>query len=217
MHDGKVIEPGPKILYANAAFAAITGYQAVDVLGQNCRFLQGVDTDPAVRATLSAAVQEGRAFEGEILNYRKDGTAFWNELLITPVRDVAGRLIRFIGIQRDITESEKRFRQTAAQLAKVLDSSLDAICAFDREGRFTQVSAACLPLWGYHAAELLNTPYIDKVLPDDQPKTREFAAEVTLQMSSQVGQGTVFTLLTPLEPFNYPQILSGEESLTGCR
>jgi PAS domain S-box-containing protein len=70
-----------------------------------------------------------------------------------------------------LRESEKRYRATASQLVKVLDSSLDVICSFDSQGPFVQVNKACESFWGYTAEELLATPYLDKVLTEDQEFT----------------------------------------------
>lgn len=87
-----------RILYANAAFTRITGYRAEEMVGQDCKLLQGPGTDPVTLDALRAAVRSGQPFEGEILNYRKDGTPFWNALSISPIRDSQGRVIRFIGL-----------------------------------------------------------------------------------------------------------------------
>ena len=92
------------IVYANEGFERLTGYSREDVLGKNCRFLQGPDTDPKVIKEISRAVHAGEACSVEILNYRKDGTPFWNWLSITPVRDETGVVTNFLGIQSDITK-----------------------------------------------------------------------------------------------------------------
>lgn len=80
--------------------------------------------------------------------------------------------------QEKLRLSEERFRQISGQLAKVLDSSLDVICAFDAEGCFVQVSAACEKIWGYRPDELLGTPYLDKVVSEDRALTMEAAAQI---------------------------------------
>jgi hypothetical protein len=85
-----------------------------EVLGRNCRFLQGPDTDPAAVAEIRAAVDEKRACVVEILNYRRDGTPFWNRLSITPVRNERGEVTHYIGIQSDVTarrEAENGLRR----------------------------------------------------------------------------------------------------------
>jgi sigma-B regulation protein RsbU (phosphoserine phosphatase) len=95
--------PDRPLIYANEGFERITGYAVAEALGRNCRFLQGPDTDPAAIAEIRAALAEGRECLVELLNYRKDGTTFWNRLSITPVRDTAGVVTHFIGIQSDVT------------------------------------------------------------------------------------------------------------------
>jgi PAS domain S-box-containing protein len=91
------------IVFYNPGFMALTGYAADDILGRNCRFLQGPDTDPATIAQVAAAVAARRPFRDVMLNYRRDGTPFWNELVINPVYDAEGRLTHFVGIQADVT------------------------------------------------------------------------------------------------------------------
>ena len=91
------------LIYANEGFERMTGYPVAEVMGRNCRFLQGPETDPSAMAEIRAALTESRECVIEILNYRKDGSTFWNRLSITPVRDAAGEVTHFIGIQSDIT------------------------------------------------------------------------------------------------------------------
>ncbi len=99
------------IVYVNPAFEAMTGYRAEDVLGRNCRFLQGMDTDPATVRTLTEHLGAGAFVQVRLLNYRADGTPFWCELHLSPVRDAAGAVTRFIGIQHDVTAEVTRLQQ----------------------------------------------------------------------------------------------------------
>lgn len=111
--------PDNPIIYANSGFENLTGYPIDTVLGKNCRFLQGPDTDPDTVKAIREAVKEQRACTVEILNYRKDGTPFWNNLSITPVLDPNDNVTHFIGIQSDITirkTSEESLRTTAKKL-----------------------------------------------------------------------------------------------------
>ena len=106
-------QPDNPIIYASPSLEHLTGYSPAELLGRNCRFLQGKDTDPAAVASLRTAVREGHACEVEILNYRKDGTPFWNALSMAPVYDGA-RLTHFVGVQTDVTERrrlEAQYRQ----------------------------------------------------------------------------------------------------------
>src|SRR5829696_4638516 len=96
--------PDDPLVYVNPAFEETTGFAAREALGRNCRFLQGEDRDQPALAELRSAVREGRQCTVVLKNYRKDGTPFWNELSIYPVRDEEGRLTNFLGIQNDVTE-----------------------------------------------------------------------------------------------------------------
>lgn len=90
-------------IYANSAFTAITGYPSDEIIGLNCRFLQGPDTSPQTVAEIRQALREGSGFQGEILNYRSDGSSFWNQLTITPMVNERGEITHFVSAQRDIT------------------------------------------------------------------------------------------------------------------
>jgi PAS domain S-box-containing protein len=97
-------QPDDPLVYVNPAFERTTGYTAEEVLGRNCRFLQDEDRDQQAVGELRAAVREGRHCSVVLRNYRKDGTLFWNELSIYPVRDEERRVTNFVGVQNDITE-----------------------------------------------------------------------------------------------------------------
>lgn len=101
-------QPGNPVIYANSGFERITGYKREDILGTNCRFLQGTDTKQPALDELHRAIAEGLETQVVLRNYRKDGTLFWNEFCLNPVRDEAGHLTHFIGVQTDITEHKKR-------------------------------------------------------------------------------------------------------------
>jgi PAS domain S-box-containing protein len=100
-------QPDNPIVLANRSFLTLTGYSADEVLGRNCRFMQGEGTSQAVIAELRAAVADEREADIEILNYRKDGSAFWNQLGISPIHDDQGRLLYFFASQIDMTEFRK--------------------------------------------------------------------------------------------------------------
>ncbi|MBM9469369.1 GGDEF domain-containing protein [Nakamurella leprariae] len=98
------LAPDVPLVYANAAFERMTGYPLDEVIGRNCRFLQGPDTDPTAPQAIRQAMAAGREIQIVLLNQRKDGTTFWNDLGISPVRDDDGRITHFIGYQLDVTE-----------------------------------------------------------------------------------------------------------------
>ena len=95
--------PDRPLIYANEGFERMTGYPVAEVMGRNCRFLQGPDTDGEAVDEIRAALAGNRECVVEILNYRKDRTTFWNRLSITPVRDGSGEVTHFIGVQSDVT------------------------------------------------------------------------------------------------------------------
>ncbi|MGH1575341.1 PAS domain-containing protein [Methylobacterium sp. P31] len=96
--------PGPRIEYANPAFTRMTGYAAHEVLGRSPRLLQGPGTERGVLDRMRAALAAGEPFQGEALNYRKDGSTYMVEWLITPVRNADGRITRWVSAQRDVTQ-----------------------------------------------------------------------------------------------------------------
>ena len=101
------LRPDNPIVYVNPAFELTTGYPAAEVIGQNCRFLQREDRDQQALADLRAAVREGKELRVVLRNYRKDGTLFYNELSVSPVRDEYGRIVNFVGVQDDVTERKR--------------------------------------------------------------------------------------------------------------
>ena len=107
------------IIYANRGFTEMTGYSMGQVLGRNCRFLQGENTDQSTVDTLRRAIDAGEPTSVDILNYRKDGTPFWNRLEVVPIRDKDGELTHYLGLQRDITE-QVRSEQRLAVLDRIL-------------------------------------------------------------------------------------------------
>jgi PAS domain S-box-containing protein len=110
--------PDNPIIFANESFLRTTGYGADEVVGRNCRFLQGQDRDQSELDELRGAIREGRECRVVLRNYKKDGTPFWNELSISPVHDEAGRLINHVGVQNDITERKRAEEERERLLAQ---------------------------------------------------------------------------------------------------
>ncbi|MDP9496482.1 MAG: PAS domain-containing protein [Actinomycetota bacterium] len=96
------------LVYVNPAFERTTGYSADEALGHNCRFLQGPDTAPQAVQRIRDALHRKEHAVTTLLNYRKDGTAFWNEVSLPPVYDGHGALTHFVGIQSDVTARARR-------------------------------------------------------------------------------------------------------------
>jgi PAS domain S-box-containing protein len=108
------------IVFANRAFLAMSGYSSDEVLKRNCRFLQGPATDRESVSTIREAIRSRRQVQIEILNYRKDGTTFWNALFISPVYDPLGNLIYFFASQLDV--SRRRDAEEALAQAQKMEA-----------------------------------------------------------------------------------------------
>jgi PAS domain S-box-containing protein len=125
-------QPDNPIVFVNDAFLNLTGYPREEVLGRNCRFLQGPDTDRGEVARIGQALAAGQGVEVEILNYRRDGAPFWNRLLVNPIHDEAGTLLYFFSSQLDVTDRRRaqaeleRTRDTLEQEVRRRTSDLEA-------------------------------------------------------------------------------------------
>eukprot|EP01026_Neomeris_dumetosa_P054326 TRINITY_DN4885_c0_g1_i9.p1 TRINITY_DN4885_c0_g1~~TRINITY_DN4885_c0_g1_i9.p1 ORF type:complete len:294 (-),score=54.16 TRINITY_DN4885_c0_g1_i9:68-949(-) len=95
--------PDTPLVYASESFLQMTGYSRDEVLGHNCRFLQGEGTDPKEIAKIREGIRLDETVSVRLLNYRKDGTPFWNLLTITPIKGQDGTVVKYVGVQVDVT------------------------------------------------------------------------------------------------------------------
>ncbi|MGL5509557.1 MAG: PAS domain S-box protein, partial [Microcoleaceae cyanobacterium] len=163
--------PDNGIIYCNAAFEKITGYSQTEVLNRNCRFLQGPDTDPQAIQKIRQTIKEEKDCLVVLKNYRRDGTPFWNELVISPVRDQHHRLTNFIGIQTDITlrkQAEDALQESEERYRLLANHSTDLISRQTADGVYLYVSPACRYLLGYEPTELIGKPILELLHPEDQ-------------------------------------------------
>jgi PAS domain S-box-containing protein len=115
--------PDNPMIYVNDAFCRLTGYDKAEVVGRNCRFLQGDESDPSAVAEMREAIEAEEAVSVELLNYRADGEPFWNTVDIAPVRGSDGDVENFVGFQTDVTdrkEAEVAARRRKEELEHVL-------------------------------------------------------------------------------------------------
>ncbi|MFD0484780.1 SpoIIE family protein phosphatase [Kineococcus sp. GCM10028916] len=140
------VAPDRPLVWVNPAFTAATGYSFADSVGRNCRFLQGEGTDPATRALMREVVDAGRDETVVVLNYRKDGTAFWNQLSLSPIHGPTGELTHYVGIQVDVTASvvagEDRDRALAAERRARLEAEEARAAAEAAQGRLALLAEA---------------------------------------------------------------------------
>jgi PAS domain S-box-containing protein len=118
--------PDNPIIFTNATFTNMTGYSKQESFNKNCRMLQGPNTAPETISKIRYAIENKLAFQGEILNYKKDGTAFWLFLIIEPIFDDDGNIIYFLGLQRDITKSkqvEEKLNNTLKKLKLAMETA----------------------------------------------------------------------------------------------
>ncbi|GMH77467.1 hypothetical protein TL16_g07420, partial [Triparma laevis f. inornata] len=91
--------PDNPIVYATQGFLSLTGYTLPQVLGRNCRFLQGPDTDPKAVEKIRLSIEQGNDMSVCLLNYRVDGSTFWNQFFIAALRDANGDVTNYVGVQ----------------------------------------------------------------------------------------------------------------------
>ena len=119
---------GMPLTYANRAFCQMTGYEPDEVLGHNCQFLQGPQTEARVLAQISEALRHGRPAEVRLTNYRKDGSTFLNQLLLAPIHGPGGELAAYFGLQSDVTlEAKHRAAEQQRQKIEVLGRMMGGV------------------------------------------------------------------------------------------
>jgi len=157
------------IIYFNAAFKNLTGYNADEILNNNCRFLHGEDRDQKPLELIRIAIKNGESCQALLRNYKKDGTLFWNDLYIIPISDENGLVTNFIGILNDVTD-KKHKDEERHHLAEIFDESLNEIHVFDAKTlKFIKLNNSAQKTLGYTMDELTNmtpidiTPYKDEV------------------------------------------------------
>ncbi|MFC5554287.1 PAS domain-containing protein, partial [Methylobacterium iners] len=157
--------PDNPIVFVNDSFCRLTGYDRDEIVGRNCRFLQGPETDPAVVQKLREAIAAPRAVETDIRNHRKDGTPFWNRLLMAPVHDAAGKLAYFFASQLDVTlERERVTALESENAALTAERQADRErLAFSEESRNLAIEAAEIGTWDFN-------PFTDVLTWSDRTK-----------------------------------------------
>lgn len=113
--------PDHPLVFVNPAFEKMTGYRSDEVIGLNCRFLQGSGTDPSKVAMLSAGLRQGCNVNCLLQNYRKDGSAFWNDLTMSPIFEEGKKLTGFVAIQKDVTAEVELRRELAREVGVIAE------------------------------------------------------------------------------------------------
>ncbi|TVU01224.1 hypothetical protein EJB05_53326 [Eragrostis curvula] len=151
--------PDHPILYASGGFFNMTGYSSKEVVGRNCRFLQGSGTDQAEIAKIRQALAAGSNYCGRVLNFKKDGTPFWNLLTIAPIKDEDGRILKFIGMQVEVSKYTEGNKDTVVR-PNGLPESLIKYDARQKDQARSSVSELVLALKNPRSlSESLNTTF----------------------------------------------------------
>lgn len=165
------------ILWANPAFAKLTGYELSEVIGKNSRVLKSGQHDKAFYQNLWHTVLSGQVWHGEMVNKRKDGSLYTEEMTITPVRNAAGEITHFIAIKRDITEW-KLAEESRRHLAAIVESSNDAIISADLDGIITSWNAAAQRLYNYAPEEIVGRSFFVLTPPNRMGELHEMHKKV---------------------------------------
>ncbi len=150
------------LIYVNKQFEELTGYTYDEVVGQNCRFLQGDDFDQPELERLREAIKKGENIRVELRNYRKDGEMFWNELYLTAVHDDKGQLKYFFGVQNDITGLKSLF-ESERDLRQVMGSFMAFAGMLSLEGEVLRVDQSTLKTAGLDLENVLYEPLEETV------------------------------------------------------
>ena len=142
------------IQYVNPAFSAMTGYSRAEAVGQHSRVLKSGVHPQAVYQDLWDTIRNGMSWQGELINRRKDGTLYTEELRITPVKNGAGAVTRYLAIKRDVT-GRREAEQAQRMLAAIVESSEDAIFAFSLDHIVLSWNEGAKKLFGYTADEII--------------------------------------------------------------
>jgi PAS domain S-box-containing protein len=225
--------PDNPMVYVNEGYEEMTGYDATDALGRNCRFLQGPDTEEEPVAEMRRAIDAEEPVTVEVLNYREDGTPFWNRVTIAPIHGTDGAVSNFVGFQEDVTErkeAQARARQRADALREerqtlervlgrvsglVNDISHALVSASDREEIERQVCAEIAATDGYSHA-WIGTPQAAgaRLTVQVSDGTQKIEAETSADVSGTVIEKalTQGTVVVPTAGDEVPPPLSPERA-----
>lgn len=196
-----------RILFANDAFLRLVGYPLEELVGQNCRLLQGPGTRPEEVAAIAEALTSGRGFRGELLNYRKDGSSFRNFLTINPMRDADGRITHFVSAQLDVTAEaeQRRIQEENRGTAELLLGLAERLAPTSDPGTVSQVVAEHVLRLGFDRslvsvvdgrgrlslagasgwAELTDRVLGYELKPEESPQLADMVAEPQVQFVDQ--------------------------------
>ena len=173
-------EEDSPILYANRGFQQITGYSQEEIIGRNCRFLQNDDREQDAVDEIRSFISKGEDGHATLRNFRKDGTPFWNDLRIAPIKDSDGQITHFVGIQNDITElvnAHHKLEKERNLFEKLTQSSPVGITKLDAEGKITFANAQAEKILGLTKDKITKLGYNDPEWKIADPDGNPFPEE----------------------------------------
>jgi PAS domain S-box-containing protein len=176
-----ITDTNGKIEYVNPAFTTITGYDGEEVLGRNPRVLQSGQHSREFYADLWRTIGSGEVWAGELVNLRKDGTLYNEEMRISPVRDASGEIGHFVAVKRDVSErkaAESKLRESEALFERIFEHAPLGVCLIALDGRFLRVNAALCRILKYSGDQLLTKKWMELTHPDDLNSARASMRDV---------------------------------------
>jgi PAS domain S-box-containing protein len=165
-------QPDLPIVYVSPSFEALTGYSAEEVIGKNCRFLQGEEDQQIGLSDIRQALATGDRCKVLLRNYRKAGSAFWNEITLSPLVNPAGIITHYVGTQTDIShylETFKALQDSEIRYRHLYEETPAMLHSLDAQGRIVSVSHYWLEKLGYQRQEVISQPLSAFLSADSQP------------------------------------------------
>lgn len=169
------------IIFCNDGFVKLTGYSRDEIIGKNCRFLQNDDRDQPAIKKIRSFTENGTAGCAILRNYKKDGSMFWNELSMAPIKDNNGEITHFVGIQNDVTklvETQQRLQEEKNLHQLIASNSTDMISRHSLDGTYLYVSPSCKQVLGYHPEYLIGKDAFKYIHPEDVDKVKTAHTEL---------------------------------------
>lgn len=175
------IAPKNPIIYVNSGFERLTGYAKEEVLDSKCCSFKPTEATPSVLAEVQRALTSSKETQVTLHSARADGTLFWSELCITPVRDATGRLTNFIGVQTDITTRvafEQALRQSEERFRNLVETTSDWVWEVDENAIYTYASPKVFDLLGYKPEEVLGKTPFDLMPAEEARRVADIFAPI---------------------------------------
>jgi len=167
------------IMYVNPGFTKITGYTQEEVIGKNPRILKSGKHDKKFYEKMWNTILSGKVWHGELINKRKDGSLYWEEMTIVPVKDEDGNIVNFVAVKHDITDRKKledELKKREKFYRSIFDSSLDGIFIETVDGKLIDVNEAGARMFGYTREELLEKG-LKVIIPEEEMEKFPFIAK----------------------------------------